>query len=270
MGQAIDWVQAARMLECLLAWSLGLQTLEFLRIHRTGVVERIWHWPDQKADVPDKPAWLKSALGFLFQPAVHQAHLYLRLAVLLHMAWQGSGLAHFAFLFFSAVVVLIRWRGAFNGGSDFMTLVVLSGGLIAHLVGTWANPELGWQAGLWYISIHAISSYFMSGWVKLKHAHWRSGQALTIFLNGAVHGPLPADSWFRKPWLARLSAWSFILWECAFPLALSGPAQAQAMCAVAGVFHFLVFWFFGLNRFFWAWVTCFPAVIYCADWKMAL
>ncbi len=268
MGQALDGLQAVRMLECLLAWSLGLQTLEFLRIHRTGMVERIWHWPDQKADVPDQPGWLKAALGFVFQPAIHQAHLYLRLAVLLHMAWQGSGLAHFVFLFVSAVVVLIRWRGAFNGGSDFMTLVVLSGGLIAHIVGAWTHPELGWQAGLWYISIHAISSYFMSGWVKLKHAHWRSGQALTIFLNGAVHGPLPADSWFRKPWLARLSAWSFILWECAFPLALSGPAQAQAMCAVAGVFHFLVFWFFGLNRFFWAWVTCFPAVIYCADWKV--
>ena len=268
MGQALELAQAVRMLEWLLAWSLGVQTLEFLRIHRSGVVERIWHWPDQKDDIPDSPAWLKATLGHLYQPAMHQAHLWLRLSVILHMAWQGSSLGHFVFLFFSAVVVLIRWRGAFNGGSDFMTLVVLTGGLLAHAVGLWSRPELGWQAGLWYISIHAISSYFMSGWVKLKHVQWRSGRALTIFLNGAIHGPLPADSWFRKPWLARLSAWGFILWECAFPVALGGPAQAQVMCAVAGIFHFLVFWFFGLNRFFWAWVTCFPAVIYCSDWKM--
>jgi hypothetical protein len=184
------------------------------------------------------------------------------------MAWNGSQAWHFLFLFLSAVVVLIRWRGAFNGGSDFMTLVVLSGGLLAHGVGFWAHPSLGWQAGLWYICIHAISSYFMSGWVKLKHAPWRSGQALTIFLGNAVHGPLPARSLFKQPWLARLVAWAFILWECAFPVALTGPVSAQIMCLLAAIFHFLVFWHFGLNRFFWAWVTCFPAVIYCSDWKM--
>jgi hypothetical protein len=30
------------------------------------------------------------------------------------------------------------------------------------------------------------------------------------------------------------------------------------------LFHFLVYWYFGLNRFFWAWLASFPAVIYCA------
>ncbi|UUZ62889.1 hypothetical protein LP417_24100 [Polaromonas sp. P1-6] len=38
----------------------------------------------------------------------------------------------------------------------------------------------------------------------------------------------------------------------------------RCFCAVAAVFHFLVFWFFGLNRFFWAWISTFPAVLYCA------
>ena len=99
MGQALDLVMAVRCLEWLLAWSLGLQTLEFLRIHRSGVVERIWHWPDQKDDVPDRPRWLKALLGHLFQPPVHQAHLWLRLAVLGHMAWNGSQAWHFLFLF---------------------------------------------------------------------------------------------------------------------------------------------------------------------------
>ena len=239
MTTGLDLAQAVRWLEWLLVWSLGVQTFEFLRIHRSGLMDRIWHWPDQQDDVPDDPRWLKSALGHLFQPALHQTHLWLRLAVLAHMAWQGSQVWHFLFLFVSAVVVLIRWRGAFNGGSDFMTLVVLTGGLLAHGVGLWAHPDLGWQAGLWYISIHAISSYFMSGWVKLKHAQWRSGQALTIFLGNAVHGPLPANSLFKRPGLARLSAWAFILWECT--LTLAGPVPAQIMCFLAGIFHFLVF-----------------------------
>jgi hypothetical protein len=29
-------------------------------------------------------------------------------------------------------------------------------------------------------------------------------------------------------------------------------------------FHFLVFWYFGLNRFFWAWLAAYPALIGCA------
>ena len=63
MTPGLDLAQAVRWLEWLLVWSLGVQTLEFLRIHRSGVVDRIWHWPDQKDDVPDHPRWLKVALS---------------------------------------------------------------------------------------------------------------------------------------------------------------------------------------------------------------
>ena len=62
--------------------------------------------------------------------------------------------------------MLIRWRGAFNGGSDFMTLVGLTGLLIAHLVGAAGQPEWGWKAGLGYVTLQTVSSYFVSGWVK--------------------------------------------------------------------------------------------------------
>jgi hypothetical protein len=64
--------------------------------------------------------------------------------------------------------------------------------------------------------------------------------------------------------MALLGAWAFIVWECCAPLALVSPELATAFCAVAGVFHFLVFWFFGLNRFFWAWLASFPAILWCA------
>jgi len=30
------------------------------------------------------------------------------------------------------------------------------------------------------------------------------------------------------------------------------------------VFHYLVYWYLGLNRFFWAWLATYPAVLYCA------
>ena len=109
----------------------------------------------------------------------------------------------------------------------------------------------------------------MSGAVKILRPEWRSGRAMTIFLNGAIYGPLPPAHPLRHPKLAMLGAWSFILWECAFPLALLAPTHAVVFCAVAAVFHFLVFWFFGLNRFFWAWMASFPAIVWCAGQPLA-
>jgi len=161
-------------------------------------------------------------------------------------------------------VLLFRWRGAFNGGSDFMTLVGLSGLLLAQTGQALGHAETGWTACLWYVALQTISSYFVSGWVKLLRPEWRSGAALPIFLDSGVYGPLPPDSLFRRPRVARAVSWIFTLWEGCFVLALLDQRIALAYCASALAFHFLVYWYFGLNRFFWAWLASFPAVIYCA------
>ena len=87
---------------------------------------------------------------------------------------------------------------------------------------------------------------------------------MTLFLDTGVYGPLPQKSLLRHPALARTGSWTFTLWEGCFPLALLDVRLAWLFCAVAALFHFLVFLYFGLNRFFWAWLTTFPAVLYCA------
>lgn len=253
---------ALRLTECLFGWSLCIQTLEYLRMKQATSPQGLWAWPVQRREIPQ--AWVQYVLDILFAPCAHQLHLWLRLLAAVMIAFGGGSLALLFFVFLGNVLILIRWRGAFNGGSDFMTLVVLTGLLIVYAVGAWGDGELGVQAGLWYICIHAITSYFVSGWVKILRHEWRSGQAMTIFLNGAIYGPLPAGHLLRRPALAFMGSWAFILWECAFPFALVNPAHAVAFCAIAAIFHFLVFCFFGLNRFFWAWMCSFPAIIWCA------
>jgi hypothetical protein len=203
-------------------------------------------------------------LDVLFKPHTHQLHLVLRLCAALWLAVQGASLPLIGFLFVGNLLILIRWRGAFNGGSDFLTLVVLTGLFISQVVGAFGNVQLGWQAGFWYIAIQAITSYFMSGAVKLLRPEWRNGSAMTIFLNGAIYGPLSATHPLRNKWLAMLGSWGFIVWEILFPFSLLDPRLAAVFCAVAALFHFLVFWFFGLNRFFWAWLCSFPAIIWCS------
>ena len=64
--------------------------------------------------------------------------------------------------------------------------------------------------------------------------------------------------------MAQIGSWAFTLWEGFFPLALLHPLLALHFCAVAALFHGLVFWFFGLNRFFWAWMASFPVILACS------
>ena len=266
----LDWLPvltlptpvAIRALECLFALSAGIQTLEYLRMRPAMGQHGLWSWAIQRQDIPN--AFAQKLFDALFAENIFNGLLWARLLALGSLVVQGANLANVTFLFVSNLAVLIRWRGAFNGGSDFMTLVAISGLLLAHTAGALTDMSLGWRAGFWYISLQTISSYFVSGWVKLLRPEWRSGRAMTLFLDTGIYGPLPSRSIFRHPMLARVCSWSFTVWEGCFPLALLDVRLAWLFCAVAALFHFLVFVFFGLNRFFWAWIATFPAVLYCA------
>jgi len=252
---------AVRMFEVLLGWSLMLQTLEYLRV---ASLDRVMLWPVLKREIPTHPAWIKASLETLFQPGTYTGVLLLRLALAVALMLGQLGWIGALLLFLMALLLLLRWRGAFNGGSDFMSLVGITGLLLAHLIGAMTDAAWGWRAGFWYITLQTVSSYFVSGWVKLLRPEWRSGRAMTHFLDTGVYGPLPQKSIFRHPQVALVCSWSFTLWEGCFPLALLDVRLALLFCTVAALFHFLVFWFFGLNRFFWAWLSTFPAVVYCA------
>ena len=250
---------------CLCAWSVLLQTIEYWRIADSADPSGVWSWPVQRADIPDASPKLKSFLDWAYAPAVYRAQLLLRGLAALALALGGANLGVALVLFGGQLLLLVRWRGAFNGGSDFMTLVTLTGILMAQVLALFIDPAMAWAAGLGYVGIHTLSSYFVSGWVKVKRAEWRSGRALTVFLNSGLHGPLPVDSVFRKPAVALVCSWAFILWEGVFPLVLFKPDWVWVFGGVALLFHFMVFWFFGLNRFFWAWATNLSSLFFLSN-----
>lgn len=260
----ISLYTAVRWFECLCAISLLLQTLEFLRLRDATRVTGLWSWAIQRQDLSHASRGLRAAFDWLYRDRAHHLHLLLRAGAAASL-FAGSSPLSAVLLFVSTVVILVRWRGAFNGGSDFMTIVALTGILIAQLASLVVGPVLAWKAGLWYVTIHAMTSYFISGAIKLLSPDWRQGRALSFFLDGGLYGPLAERSIFRRPAVATGCSWAFILWECSFPLAMAGPVWALAGCGIAAVFHFLVFRFFGLNRFFWAWIVSFPAIVYCSS-----
>ena len=56
-----------RALEFLLAISLGLQTLEFLRLSEATSAHGLWAWSVQQRDIPQ--AWLRPCLDALMRPS---------------------------------------------------------------------------------------------------------------------------------------------------------------------------------------------------------
>lgn len=255
-----------RWLELLGGFSVLLQCFEYARITASTDAQGVWAWQVQRADIPDQPAWLKRSLDWLYQPVMYKLQLWVRALAAVALMVSGNHLAIALLLFIGNLLLLIRWRGAFNGGSDFMTLITATGLLIAQVVEKLTDAQTGWSAGLGYIAIQTLSSYFVSGWVKLKRPEWRNGQALPVFLNSGLYGPLKKDSVFRRPVVALVCSWAFILWEGLFVCVLLFPNWTPLFVSVALLFHFLVFWFFGLNRFFWAWATNLGSIFFLSHY----
>lgn len=157
----------------------------------------------------------------------------------------------------STYLTAVRFHGTFNGGSDTLTLHVLVAVFVAQL---WPPYE---NAFLIYIAVFVSLSYFVAGAAKLFSAPWRSGVALPRFLlfSNAAFPNRFTPAIRQHPEWARSWSRVVIAWEILFPLSLLAPAAAWIFLSMGLVFHLLNFYFFGLNRFVWAWLATYPAIL---------
>lgn len=85
---------------------------------------------------------------------------------------------------------------------------------------------------------------------------------LTTGLVGLRFHRCPCAPSSSQPRLARFSSWGVLAFECSFPIALLDIRAGIALLALASGFHLANALILGLNRFFWAWVSAFPALLY--------
>lgn len=240
------------------ALSVVLQTLELLQVRTAYADDGVWSWPILKEEHAALPPPLRAILGAVLPYRAFLALLVVRLplAGLLALGfWWCAPL-----LLFSQLAIGARFRGTFNGGSDYMTVVVLSG-LSAAAGG--ANHPLLVKAGLAYVAVQLVLSYFIAGCVKVSRPEWRRGEALRHLLSSNRYGtPAWVSAWVAKPLLAGLAAAALLAFECGFPLALVGPRVALSFMTCGALFHLGNVLAFGLNRFLFAWVAGYPALLY--------
>ncbi len=123
------------------------------------------------------------------------------------------------------------------------------------------------QICLWFIALQLCLSYATAGIVKLLNEGWRGGNGLFNVVNAsslARYGEI-ARFFSRHRALARNLTWLSVAVECAFPLVLFvGKPYFWAFLAWGLLFHFLNAVALGLNKFFWAWIGAYPALIFVA------
>lgn len=207
-------------------------------------------------------AYLQQSLEHLRGPRAEKLLFATRIiASLLLLAGFATGWA-LAALILLGILILIRFQGPYNGGSDRMSLLILFSLAAAHALPTRDAQELA----LGYLAVQVILSYVISGKVKLTNPDWRSGQALVdVFAFSAYPVSEALRGFADKRRLLRVMSWAVILFEVLFPFALLHPSSLIAALVIGALFHLANACLFGLNRFFWIWLAAYPSLIWFQD-----
>ncbi|MET3667316.1 HTTM domain-containing protein [Caulobacter sp. 1776] len=158
-----------------------------------------------------------------------------------------------------SLVVLRRFEGPYNGGSDRMGLLALWCLTLSRLAPMPALKELAFG----YLGAQLVLSYVISGGVKIVNPDWRTGRALAdVFQFSAYPVSEGLRRWAERPRVLLAMSWAVMLFELAFPLSLLSRPTLVAGLVVAGTFHLANACLFGLNRFFWTWLAVYPAIVW--------
>jgi hypothetical protein len=249
-------ITCLRWVEILISFAVILQTIELFSIRKAFSEQGIWRWSILRNEFP---------CPGLFDLFLNDRSFLVVLTVRLLAALFLIVKAHWLFSFVLALTTLLialRWLGTFNGGSDYMTFLILYSVSIGRFFETDRRILKG---ALLYLAIQTCLSYFVAGIVKLKRADWRSGKTLRDFLISSNYQvpEFVKDLTSRSKYFLPLAAWILIVFECCFPLALRGFSIFFFGAAI--IFHLGAFYLFGLNRFVFAWIASYPTIFFIAQ-----
>ncbi len=206
------------------------------------------------------------ALAFLQQSAEHifgscsSRLLFISRAVLGILLLAGF-YSHWVLLALSAhsLLVLHRYQGPYNGGSDRMGLLIL----YCLCLSRWLPEGIGQQTAFGYLGVQVVLSYFISGQVKIVNPEWRSGRALQdVFSFSAYPVSVSLRELAGHPRLLWFASWFVMLFEVLFPLSILSSSALILALALAAAFHVANAWLFGLNRFVWVWIAAYPSILW--------
>jgi hypothetical protein len=176
------------------------------------------------------------------------------------------GFAPISWILIAALLTLIAASTLLNlrataDGADKMALVVAYG-LLLQTAGTlFELPMLNFSGLLW-VGGQLTLAYLTSGIGKLLLPGWRNGDVPRKTLSSYLHGHRLAHALIARPGVALTLAWSVILIESLFPLALFLPLPGLAgVLGAMALFHLATAAFMGLNTYPLAFIAAYPSLL---------
>ncbi|MDC0656463.1 HTTM domain-containing protein [Leisingera sp. SS27] len=160
------------------------------------------------------------------------------------------------------LLILQRFQGPYNGGSDKMSLLILC----CLTAARWLPQEHWKEYAFAYLAGQLVICYFISGQVKIVKPEWRSGRALQdVFRFSAYPVSEGLRAFADQPRLLWAMGWAVMLFEVLFPLALFSRETLILALFTAALFHLANACLFGLNRFFWIWLAAYPSLLWLQE-----
>jgi hypothetical protein len=164
----------------------------------------------------------------------------------------------------------LRTLGRFNGGSDSITWITLLGITLGFVNWDFQNQKPDFELSLVFVGVFSLISYFQAGLSKLISGQWFNGSFFIEGKNlGQVYGKR-AETLFgfcaqksaKNKWFSVWLGLGVLGFELSSVGVLFSAPFSVIFVVGALFFHLGVFYFFGLNRFFWSWLATFPGLLF--------
>jgi len=247
------------------SFGMIISTLEFFYVRRCFAAEGVYSWAVFSAVLlKTRSAAVSRLLNAVFDAPGVMVLLAIRVIALVCILFVPVYSLAFKISLTLVIlsVLLLTWRRSFgDDGADQMNSIVL---ITTWLCTAIFENSLLLRAGLWFIALQAVLSYSTAGIAKLVSPTWRSGQAISGVFNTGTYGLDIVAQFLRgQPKLNYVLCWSVMLIESGFLVALFLPLPLAILFLLWGaVFHLMCAAIMGLNNFFWAFLSTYPALIY--------
>jgi hypothetical protein len=156
-------------------------------------------------------------------------------------------------------VVILKRHHLTIDGSDQMMFVVL----VACLLGRVGAGPVSARAAVSFLAAELTLAYAVAGFAKATSSHWRSGAAFLIIAQTRMYGqPFVARLVRAHPIVGRAAGWTVVAWESLSIVILTAPRSVVIAMLLLGLsFHIGCAIVMGLNRFIWAFVASYPALL---------
>lgn len=242
-----------------------ISSLELLYNWETYKDDELFSWKIISSTKMTQRKGVLNILSFFLKYPNFLGVLSIRIVAILFTFILGNTLETFLIAIIIITTLFINYRSIYGqDGSDQMSSIILVTLLIYSIDPT--NTVIA-NAGIWFICLQTLLSYFTAGYFKSKGEKWTTKpNAVFQIFNTSTYGSKPIAAVLKdNTTMTKLLTWSTVAVECTFPLVLvTGYPGMIVFLGWGFIFHLMNALVMGLNSFFWAFIATYATIIYCA------